>query len=154
MRVKPLFVIPAVMLSFALSASLQAGERVYKWVDEKGVVHFTQQPPTTRKSETLEVRKGYSEPTKAEPTKEPTEEEKAAAAAAEFCKKARENLVIVSAEGEVRRKDEYGSSTVMSEEEKNLEKKRAQTAIDQHCKDSASAPGTARAPAAKRAPAN
>jgi Domain of unknown function (DUF4124) len=132
---KPLRVITFLALAGVLAASAQAGKRVYKWVDEKGVVHYTEQPPTTTKSEALDVRQGYSAASK-EPADEAdlTAEQKAAAVATETCEKARANLKTVNSEGDVVRKDEYGESHIMTAEERNIEKTRAEAAIKRHCK--------------------
>ena len=109
-----------------------AAERVYKWVDEQGVVHFGQQPPTTSKAEALQVQSGYSRAAEEE-AEEPTEEQKAAAAAAEYCRIAKQNLAAVSSEAEVKRRDDYGEEHIMTAEEKQAEKTRAQAAIDRYC---------------------
>jgi hypothetical protein len=53
-RLQP--VIPAA-LACALALALPASaEQVYKWVDDKGVTHFSQTPPDKEPSQTLDVR--------------------------------------------------------------------------------------------------
>jgi chromosome segregation ATPase len=49
MRLNPLAAVLALILVFALTnaaGAVQAGERIYKWVDEKGVTHYGQTIPT------------------------------------------------------------------------------------------------------------
>ena len=43
----------------AVSLNAQA-ERVYKWVDENGTVHYSQQPPPGHESTEMEVRDGHT----------------------------------------------------------------------------------------------
>ena len=115
----------------------QAGENAYKWVDEKGVVHFGQQPPVGVQSEAISVQRGYSRPAEEEQQEEQTEEQKKAAREAEVCDVAKQNLAAVSSDAEVRRKNEYGEEHVMTAEEKAAEKERAQAAVERYCKPQA-----------------
>lgn len=113
----------------------QAAERVYKWVDAEGVVHYGQQPPAAAKAEAIKVQKGYS-------TSDPdaavdlTDEQKKAATDAETCRTATENHKTLSGDGEVTRVDEYGEKHTMSVEEKNAEAARAKAAMERFCKPS------------------
>jgi hypothetical protein len=116
---------------WGLAAAAQGAERVYRWVDEQGVVHYGQQPSPIYKSEAIEVQKGYS--TAAEDNEKATEEELKAADEAEYCRIATENFEALSSEGEVQRKDEYGELHTMTEEQKQTERDRAKEAMDRYC---------------------
>jgi hypothetical protein len=59
------------MVVLALAASFTcapAGAQLYKWVDEKGVTQYTDQPPPTGKSSTLKPA-GRAKPTSADDPK-------------------------------------------------------------------------------------
>ena len=143
-RLLPSAALAALLGLAALGA--QAAERVYKWVDAQGVVHFGQQPPAAAKAEAIKVQKGYS-------TSDPdaavdlTDEQKKAAADAETGRTATENHKTLSGAGEVTRVDEYGEKHSMSQEEKNAEAARAKAAMERFCKPSdANAAGGAPTP--------
>ena len=124
----------ALTLLIGLTAlGAQAAERVYKWVDAQGVVHYGQQPPPETRSEAIKVQKGYST---ADPdaAAELTEEQKKAAADAETCRVASDNYKTLSSTGEVKRVDEYGETHTMSQEDKDAEKARAKSAMERFCK--------------------
>jgi len=77
-------------------APAQAGE-YYKWVDDKGIAHFSEQPaPGTSAKKVGTATKTSDEDSTADSSKEPTEAKAAAAAddpqIAENCKTARERL--------------------------------------------------------------
>jgi len=124
----------ALALLVGLAASgAGAAERVYKWVDAEGVVHFGQQPPAEAKAEAIKVQQGYSTKDTEAPA-ELTAEEKQAAADAETCRTATENHKTLSGAGEVTRVDEYGEKHTMSQEEKDAEAARAKAAMERFCK--------------------
>ena len=126
----------AILMAGCITTATQAGERVYKWTDENGVVHFGQQPPTTTQSEELQVQQGYSRKSDAVP--EPAiNDDTTAAQAAATCQRARDNLAALSAQGELKRQDEYGEVHIMTAAEIEAEKTRAQAAIERVCRPSA-----------------
>jgi len=54
-------IITALLLILAFSTPSQAA-KVYKWVDQDGVTHYTAQPPHNKPAETLNIRTGESRP--------------------------------------------------------------------------------------------
>ncbi|MEM6936621.1 MAG: DUF4124 domain-containing protein, partial [Pseudomonadota bacterium] len=56
---------PALALALTLGSSLDthAAERVYKWTDENGTVHFTSTPPPGSQAERVKLRKAPPAPT-------------------------------------------------------------------------------------------
>jgi hypothetical protein len=59
----PKSAVPAAALACALALALTAGaESVYKWVDDKGVTHFSQTPPDSSNAQKLEVRSTPASP--------------------------------------------------------------------------------------------
>ena len=126
-RIRMLF---SVCLLIALiSTPATAAERVYKWTDAEGNVHFGQQPPTGTGAEALDIKQGYT--AEAKPTDEERNDE--IRRRRDYCKLAQQNLEALSSEGEVKRKDEYGNVTDMTEEEKATERVRAEAAVKSYC---------------------
>jgi len=137
------------------AAGAQAAERVFKWVDAEGVVHFGQQPPAETKAEAIKVQKGYST-SDPEAAPELTDEQKQQAADAETCRVATENFKMLSGAGDVKRTDEYGETHLLTKEEKESEKGRAQAAMERFCRpaDPNAPAGTPTAPAEPAAPSS
>ena len=129
-------IVAATVLVLIAAAAVHGSERVYKWTDKDGIVHYGQQPPTESKSEAIKVQKGFSAPDTEEP-KELTPAEKQAAEEAEFCKAAQQNFATLSGDREVQRKDQYGGISVLGPEERASERDKAKAAMDKYCK-----PGT------------
>ncbi|MBK6290034.1 MAG: DUF4124 domain-containing protein [Gammaproteobacteria bacterium] len=67
--------IAATLCAAAMTLTVHAGEKVYKWTDAEGVVHYGQQPPTETQSEAIKVQKGYSTAAEQDPA-ELSEEQK------------------------------------------------------------------------------
>ena len=61
---------------FVLAGSAWAEEpKVYKWVDEQGVVHFTEQPPEGRKCREMELQQPFTSEQIEEAQRRDSEEE-------------------------------------------------------------------------------
>ena len=126
-------IVAAMVLAVVVAGAVHASERVYKWVDKDGVVHYGQQPPPEAKSEAIKVQKGFSAPDTEEP-KDLTPAEKKAAEEAEYCKAATQNFETLSGDREVQRKDQYGGISVLGAEERAAERDKAKSAMDKYCK--------------------
>lgn len=50
------------LLSLAGIGQVQAADKVYKWTDENGVVHYSATPPATTEAEPVEIRRGPPPP--------------------------------------------------------------------------------------------
>ncbi|HEX3098222.1 MAG TPA: DUF4124 domain-containing protein [Usitatibacter sp.] len=46
-----------ILVAMLVLACGSAGAALYKWVDEKGVTHYTEEPPPDRKATKIEIRK-------------------------------------------------------------------------------------------------
>ncbi len=67
--------LPVVALAFlAAGADLHAQETVYKWVDQHGVVHFSDEPPSESEAVSVEVITTASAPSRAPPVPAPAAE--------------------------------------------------------------------------------
>jgi hypothetical protein len=127
--------------------------KIYKWVDEHGVVTFgdKEQRPESTPAETVKIDT-YVPPAKppakegdaAKATKEAkdaADKQKQAAAepkmsAAEkrkLCTQARGDLSAIQAHGQVREKDAKGNLTYLSEEQKQARIKAANKSIQEYC---------------------
>lgn len=49
-------VIARILATFLVLACASASAALYKWVDEKGVTHYTEEPPPDRKATKIEIR--------------------------------------------------------------------------------------------------
>lgn len=130
------------MLLAALSAPSQAA--IYKWVDEKGVTHFTEQPPASGQGEEVQPRVYAPAPSATPPAGEAVEkpEPKAEPVApksvmtippeqmAEQCQQARQRLMKLESsprilyrgeDGEMIRAPEEERQRMMDDERKRIE---------------------------------
>lgn len=124
--------LPILLLGGWLGSATMAAETVYRWVDENGVVHYSQQPPATGGAEAISVRDSAPSTPQEQPA-ELTEEQRQAAQQAEFCRVATQNYESLSAEGEVKSTDEYGEVHVLTPGEKVKERERAKAAMERYC---------------------
>ena len=68
-------VLPVVALAFlAAGADLHAQETVYKWVDQQGTVHFSDEPPSESEAVSVEVITTAPAPSRAPPAPAPAAE--------------------------------------------------------------------------------
>jgi hypothetical protein len=127
------------ILASVLAAPAGASERVYKWVDKDGVVHFGQQPPIATPAEAIQVQKGFSMPAE-DDAPAPTPAEQSAVQQEEYCAAATKNFETLSGDGEVSTKDEKGESRLMTADERKAELERMKKAMDLYCKPKAPEP--------------
>lgn len=139
----------ATALLTGLSAPALAAQ-VYKWVDEKGVTHFTAEPPPGQQSEQLNIKVA---PTKAsapnvetlKATQSKADEQKVLddkvkadvakenKERAEYCQANRENLAQLRNNPRVRVSDDKGEVRVLSEEERQERIANAEKNIGEYC---------------------
>ncbi|MCE9680587.1 DUF4124 domain-containing protein [Shewanella sp. AS1] len=122
---------------------------IYKWVDEKGVTHYSQQMPTEKQVETLysedieQQKVGYVSPTQApEQSAGKTEAQQAASALKEqdaaqakmICDSAMHQLNVLTTHSSLTRKDEKtGEMVKMTEEERQAQIASQQERINLFC---------------------
>ncbi len=140
-------------LGCLLSLPASAGQ-VYKWTDENGQTHYSENPPpsSAKQSSTLQVKTKLPEGTaeamearnKALAEREKAAKDKAKAAAAntpagakaqnaERCQQLKNNLKTLTDYGRVRISDEKGENRVMSDEEKQQKMAETQKQIKEDC---------------------
>ena len=145
----------ALALVFLLPA-LAAGQTMYKWVDEKGVTHFSQEPPPDAKTEKKATKVtpkvtppsggGAYDPNAwkskdAEARKRGVERGQAAqaeakddASRAEACERARNRLALLQTTAPIFKTNPDGSRTYMEDKTREAEMARAKEVEAQACK--------------------
>jgi hypothetical protein len=147
-------VIARIVVAVLVLACGSATAALYKWVDEKGVTHYTEEPPPDRKATKIEIRSDgpAAKPQAAESwkdkevefrrrqlEKERAEEsassrEKNAAAQREHnCLRAREALDTLTHGRPIYRVNEKGERVYMEEAERDTETKRWRNEVDTWC---------------------
>ncbi|HEY9051161.1 MAG TPA: DUF4124 domain-containing protein, partial [Gammaproteobacteria bacterium] len=123
---------------------------VYKWVDEKGNVHYSEQRPKQSEAEKVKIDKAPppSSSSYKKPSLKTTDDEnnkdksntKANSNNAEIakekqklCAEARKDLELMQSTGRLRVKDDEGNITYMPEEDKAARIKRNQDRIKEYC---------------------
>ncbi|HET19113.1 MAG TPA: DUF4124 domain-containing protein [Chromatiales bacterium] len=133
------------LLLAALSAPSQAA--IYKWVDEKGVTHFTEQPPASGQGEKVQPRV-YAPATPAAPSAgkdteaaEPKVEQAAPKSVltvppeqmAEQCQQARQRLLQLESSPRILYRGEDGEMTRATEEERQRMMDEERKRIELYC---------------------
>ena len=128
--------------AFALAALLAgagaAAERVYKWVDSSGGVHYGRQAPPGIKAELITVQAVFSAPIEDEAPARTAAKENSADQP-DFCANAKKNIDILNGTGPVTRPDDKGQPHVLTPEERKAELERSHKAMDLYCQDQAAA---------------
>ena len=142
----------AVLVALAASLGAGAAERVYKWVDDQGVTHYSQTPPPGVKATPVEVTTGKAGRTEGDPVARYREllsppKEKAGAerggidpakeaeARARNCKMARERLAILTARSRILVLKPDGTSERLTEEQRQAEIRRMREIIAANCEE-------------------
>jgi len=134
-------ILPAALvcaLAFAMPAS---AEQVYKWVDDKGVTHFSQTPPDKENAQTLDVRTAPATPAPesapADATKDagakPERTEEQRKQRAERCKAAKEALAKLEGSEPVVRYGEKGEQIPVADDERPKFIEQVKKVIGQQC---------------------
>ena len=143
-----------------LFSSQLAAQKVYKWVDEKGQIHYSSKKPVDQEAETVKIKKGPKAPVKPVAGDGDKDEKKAdaiaateiseadskarAAAAADLakadkvnnkkrCDLAKQNAAALNATVRVTRTNAAGETVRMSDDERISALQRAQQAIKESC---------------------
>lgn len=140
-------------LACALAFSTGAVAQLYKWVDKDGRVTYSDQPPPAQQSKQITVDTGQS----AGPQRSALERDKEldksrqdakdkaklaeqaaekAKVDRENCVKARAYLKTVTDGGRIATYDEKGERVLLSDEQIEAERVKAQKAVDESCKES------------------
>ena len=136
--------IPTAALACALAIAVPAwAEAVYKWVDDKGVTHFSQTPPDTATAQKLEVRTAPGSPApdaasdgaKKDGDAKPPRTEAQKKERAERCKQAQEALEKLNNPEPVVRYGEKGEQIPVGDDERPAFIEQVKKVIGQQCGD-------------------
>jgi Domain of unknown function (DUF4124) len=144
-------ILATTVLVFSTHFATAAGKVVYRWTDERGnQVNSDRPPPPGIKYETIATTSSMMHTVEPEnsnsaPTANPkTGKEDPASPVAdanaqasqknpELCARAKDNLTQLDTHARIRLRDDQGEVRYLSEEEKSLEKQKAQDAIKVFC---------------------
>jgi len=124
-------------LSIFLTASSSYAEVFYKWEDDSGSWVYGEHPPLG--VEAIEIkthsnRNNDSDSKKDELANKVANAEEAAKQQRElYCKQARENVEALSSEAAIQQRDDAGNVTMLSDEDRATELKKAQMALESYC---------------------
>jgi hypothetical protein len=124
----------------ASSQALAAPAKVYKWTDEKGLVHYSERPPFGKQTEIVKPETGHSEPVDygTASSEKSKEESKVANAKSslkdpERCDTARKNLDTLKSYTRIKVKDDNGEYRFLTPDEKQQNTNEAAKAIAESC---------------------
>lgn len=124
-------------LAALITSPSALAEKIYSWVDEKGVTHYGENPPKGTPARSLNARTGHSDPvTYGEEQK--TEKPKAQAATGpqpspERCELARKNLQVLTTNPRVKTTNEDGEQRFMTPEEMQAQVETMEKIIADEC---------------------
>jgi hypothetical protein len=122
-----------------LIASPTMAAKVYKWVDENGVVNFSEHPPKNTPTTVIRPKTGHSEPVTYDPPGQPaaspavTDTAQQSRKDPERCEISKKNLEVLRSFGRVRVPNEDGSFHYLTEQEQQERLQATQKAIEESC---------------------
>ncbi len=116
----------AVVLSLFAVLSVQAGERTYRWKDDKGRIHYSDLP--SKKGERVEIKPGSR-------IQAPAKDSPEAIASRQLeCQRKKDQLTVYSSSAEINETDSLGRSRAYSAEEKQQLVERTRQQMETLCK--------------------
>lgn len=129
-----------ISLCLLLAYNQAMAEKMYKWIDEKGVTHYSQHPAANVKNEVIKPKTGHSDPvTYAIPTSTAVLNTNSSAAAKaaqkdpERCANARKNLETLRTFARIKVKGENGEYRYLTPDEQKQKMGEANKAIEESC---------------------
>jgi len=141
----------AILTTLVCISSAQAAGKFYKWTDDKGVVHYGENPPNPDDATKVNVHVGRSSDEAVEALDEQRKDKEVATKQAsadaekqkvedenarimqENCKIYQQNLSTLKASSRIREKDEKGNYRYLTDEEKAAKEQEAQSYLDTNC---------------------
>ncbi len=142
------------LTTFVFTATISVAG-IYKWVDEQGNVHYSQQPPTNTASEKMQVQQRaprdnstYSRPGEQSKNKDAATDKSAETAKTEkkpetkaekqrrlaACEQARKSLQTMESVGRIRAQDSNGELSYLSQDQKEERMRQSREMLSKHCK--------------------
>jgi hypothetical protein len=134
----------ALSFMFAANLTIAAPEKVYKWTDEKGLVHYSERPPLGTQTELVKPDISHSEPVSYDvPSDDKAKEgnkvakkadgEKGALKDPERCDSARKNLETLKTYARIKFKGDDGQYRFLTPDEQQQKTNEASKAIEESC---------------------
>ena len=124
-------------LSILLTASSSYAEVFYKWEDGSGSWAYGEHPPMGVKAIEIKTHSNRNNDTDSKKDdladKAANAEEAAKQQRELYCKQARENVEALSSEAAIQQRDDAGNVTMLSDEDRATELKKAQMALESYC---------------------
>jgi hypothetical protein len=120
-----------------MTSPLVFADKIYSWVDDKGVTHYGENPPKDTPARQLNARTGHSDPVDySAEEKDETAKAKAATGpqpSEERCETARKNLQVLSTNPRVKATDKNGENRYMTPEEMQAQVETMEQIIAEEC---------------------
>ena len=140
---------PALLLIPILIFGVAQAEKIHKWIDDSGITHYSDLPPTVDAEVIMSVDEPFeadaekSEETEA--TERPAEDQSSNTQESEqplppspevitYCKQLAANMKVLGGEERVRIQHEDGSFEILEDEGREREKRRIQEQMDRLCR--------------------
>ncbi|MBK8186928.1 MAG: DUF4124 domain-containing protein [Cellvibrio sp.] len=126
-----------IALSCFMVSPIVMADKIYSWVDSKGVTQYGETPPKDTPARLLNARTGHSDPaTYATEEKDEAVKSKgstAPAQSAERCETARKNLQVLNTSPRVKTTDKNGENRYMTPEEMQTQVENMEAIIADEC---------------------
>lgn len=128
-----------VVLALALAIGEAHATRTYKWVDEDGVTHYSQQPPPDGEAEIVEPSIGVPSnggdggADTVEAGEETGNGDEGPESMEAFCKQLQEQEQMLAGDQDVRVRQEDGSLEPLEGDDRAARRAEIQQQLDQHC---------------------
>ena len=124
------FILSATLIVFGFHPSSYA-ETYFKWQNAEGNWVYGAHPPKGSNPIEVKTHAGSSTPQPTDPT--PSVDPAAKNLNEETCERAKANLAALNSDAIIQRVDENGEQVTLTQEEREEEKTKAQSAIDRFC---------------------
>lgn len=137
------YIRPLLIIFSCLAISHQASAKVFKWTDEQGQIHYSEQPSTTQTNQLIKPKTGHSDPvyySSSSASSAATEVTEITATPApapkknpEACAVAKKNQSTLQTSVRVQVVDDAGKYHYLTPEELTAKKAEADRVIKEHC---------------------
>ncbi len=127
-----------ISLSFVLASNQTLAEKLYKWIDDKGITHYSEHPASNFKNEVIKPKTGHSDPvTYTVPTPAASASSSANAKTSlkdpERCANARKNQETLKTFARIKVKGDDGEYRYLTPDEQKQKIGEANKAIEESC---------------------
>jgi len=120
-----------ISLSIGLISTTATAETIYKWQNQAGKWSYGTTPPVG--VEAIEVKTSSGKAKQPKIPELPAEAQKMMAEHKQTCDRAKSNLAALNSDAVIQRTNADGNNVTLTQEERTIEKDKAQAAIDHYC---------------------